>query len=229
MQRMPAPGRIGFRILPSPSRLDASLVGAFRGLASSNVADAMGRFNFMDPGIQSRSGLPLCGLAITVNARPGDNLMVHKALQLAGSGDIVVVSTNGNTTSAVFGELMCRTAVAAGIGGLVVDGAIRDAEGITALGFAAFSRTVTPGGCDKDGPGEINVPVSCGGAVVHPGDIIVADADGVAVVPRADAADVLELVRALVRNEEKRVAEIQAGTLFKADIDETLRRKGVIE
>ncbi len=127
---MPTPGRIGFRILPSPPRLDASLVGAFRGLASSNVADAMGRFGFMDPGIQSRSGLPLCGLAITVNARPGDNLMVHKALQLAEPGDIVVVSTNGNTTSAVFGELMCRTAVARGLGGLVVDGAIRDAEGI---------------------------------------------------------------------------------------------------
>ena len=226
---MPAPGRIGFRILPAPSRLDASLVDAFRGLASSNVADAMGRFNFMDPGIQSRSGLPLCGLAVTVNARPGDNLMVHKALQLAEPGDIVVVSTNGNTTSAVFGELMCRTAVACRLGGLVVDGAIRDAEGITALGFAAFSRTVTPGGCDKDGPGEINVPVSCGGVAVHPGDIVVGDRDGIAVVPRADAVEVLELVRALVANEERRVAEIQAGKVFKPDIDEILRKKSVID
>jgi regulator of RNase E activity RraA len=226
---MPAPGRIGFRILPSPPRLDAALVGAFRGLASSNVADAMGRFGFMDPGIQSRSGLPLCGLAITVNARPGDNLMVHQALQLAEPGDVVVVSTNGNTTSAVFGELMCRTAVARGLGGLVVDGAIRDVEGMTALGFPAFSRTVTPGGCDKDGPGEINVPVSCGGIAVHPGDIVVGDRDGVAVVPRADAAEVLELVRALVSNEERRVAEIQSGKVFKADIDEILRKKGVVE
>ena len=85
-------GKSGFRILPSPPRLDAALVAAFRGLASSNVADAMGRFNFMDPGIQSRSGLPLCGLAVTVNARPADNLMVHKALQLAEPGDIVVVT-----------------------------------------------------------------------------------------------------------------------------------------
>jgi len=228
MQRMPS-GRPGFRILPFPPRIDASLVNAFRGLASSNVADAMGRFNFMDPGIQPRSGLPLCGPAITVNARPGDNLMVHKALQLAEPGDIVVVSTNGNTTSAVFGELMCRTAVAQRLGGLVVDGAIRDAEGIAALGFPAFSRALTPGGCDKDGPGEINVAVSCGGAVVHPGDIIVGDSDGIAVVPHADAAEVLDLVRALVKNEERRIAEIQSGGVFKPDIDETLRKKGVIE
>ena len=222
-------GRIGFRILPAPPRLDATLVRAYQGLAASNVADAMGRFNFMDPGIRPRSGLPLCGLAVTVNARPGDNLMVHKALQLAEPGDIVVVSTNGNTTSAVFGELMCRTAVAQRLGGLVVDGAIRDAEGIAALGFPAFSRSLTPGGCDKDGPGEINVAVSCGGAVVHPGDIIVGDNDGIAVVPRADAAEVLELVRALVRNEERRIAEIQSGQVFKPDIDEALRKKGVIE
>jgi regulator of RNase E activity RraA len=222
-------GRIGFRVLPSPPRLDASLVTAYRGLASSNVADAMGRFNFMDPGIRPRSGLPLWGLAVTVNARPGDNLMVHKALQLAEPGDIVVVTTNGNTTSAVFGELMCRTAVAQRLGGLVVDGAIRDAEGIAALGFPAFSRSLTPGGCDKDGPGEINVPVSCGGAVVHPGDIIVGDSDGIAVVPRADAAEVLELVHALVRNEERRIGEIEAGQMFKPDIDEALRKKGVIE
>jgi regulator of RNase E activity RraA len=205
------------------------MVDAFRGLASSNVADAMGRFGFMDPGIQSRSGLPLCGLAITVNVRPGDNLMVHKALQVAEPGDVVVVSTNGNTTSAVFGELMCRTASARGLGGLVVDGAIRDVEGMTALGFPAFSRTVTPGGSDKDGPGEINVPVSCGGVAVHPGDIVIGDRDGIVVVPRVDAAAVLELVRALIRNEDARVAEIQSGKVFKADIDEILRKKGVIE
>jgi len=222
-------GKIGFRVRTDVPRADPELVAQFRSHATSNIADAMGRFHFMDPGIQPRSGLPLCGPAITVNARPGDNLMVHKALQLAEPGDIVVVSTNGNKTSAVFGELMCRTAVAQRLGGLVVDGAIRDAEGIAALGFPAFSRALTPGGCDKDGPGEINVAVSCGGAVVHPGDIIVGDSDGIAVVPHADAAEVLELVRALVKNEERRIAEIQSGGVFKPDIDETLRKKGVIE
>jgi regulator of RNase E activity RraA len=222
-------GKLGFRILPTPPRLDAALVDRFRGVATPNLADAMGRFNFMDAGIQSRTGLPMCGLAVTVNARPADNLMVHKALQVASAGDVVVVNTCGNTTSAVFGELMCNTAVAAKLGGIVVDGAIRDVEGLAALGFPAFSRTVCAGGCDKDGPGEINVPISCGGAVVMPGDIVVGDREGVVVVPRAHAEEVLSLVNALVQRETKRVAEIKAGGLFRAEIDESLRRQGVIE
>ena len=220
---------LGFRILDAPARLDTALVDAFRGLASSNIADAMGRFGFMDPGIQSRSGLPLCGLAVTVNARPADNLMVHKALQVAQPGDVVVVSTGGNITSAVFGELMCRTAVAARLGGLVVDGAIRDVEGISTLGFPAYSRSVSPGACDKDGPGEINVPISCGGTVVAAGDLIVGDRDGIAVVPRAHASEVLGLVRDLVKKENARVAEINAGTIFKTEIDDALRRKGIMQ
>jgi regulator of RNase E activity RraA len=226
---MPHAGSPGFRVLPSPPRIAAGLLERYRGLASSNVADAMGRFGFMDPGIRSRSGLPLCGLAVTVQCRPADNLMVHKALQVAAPGDIVIVSTCGNATSAVFGELMCHTAAAAKLGGIVVDGAIRDVEGITRLRMPAFSRSVCPGSCDKDGPGEINVPVSCGGTVVAPGDIVVGDDDGIAVVPRASAEQILELVLQLMDREKKRIAEIGDGKIFKAEIDETLRKKGVIE
>src|SRR5829696_1010783 len=204
-------GKLGFRIVPSPPRISDELLGRFRGLASSNLADAMGRFNFMDPGIRQRSGLPLCGLAVTVNSRPADNLMIHKALQVAEPGDIVVVATSGNTASAVFGELMCHTAVAQRLGGIIVDGAIRDVDAIARLELPAFSRSVSPGGCDKDGPGEVNVPISCGGTVVAPGDIVVGDGDGVAVVPRADAEEVLHLVAELIGREEKRIAEIQSG------------------
>jgi regulator of RNase E activity RraA len=221
--------KLGFRIIENTPRPPAELVEAFRGKASSNVADAMGRFRFMDPGIASRTGLPLSGMAVTVNARPGDNLMVHKALEVAQPGDVVVVSTNGNTTSAVFGELMCHTAVGAGIAGIVVDGAIRDVDGLTALGFPAFSRTLSPGACDKDGPGEINVPIACGNTPVMPGDIIVGDQDGVAVVPQEDASEVLERVRALEEREQNRIAAIKAGELFKAEIDEVLRAKGVLD
>jgi regulator of RNase E activity RraA len=220
---------LGFRILPSPPRLADDVVAKFRGVASANLADAMGRFNFMDPGIIPRSGLPLCGRAVTVICRPADNLMVHKALQLAGRGDVVVIATGGNTVSAVFGGLMCETASAKGIGGIVVDGALRDAEDLTRLKFPAFSRTLCPGGCDKDGPGEINVPISCGNTVVCPGDLVVGDADGVVVVPRAHAAEVLDLVKQLIDRERARVKEIQKGGLFRPDVDDTLRKKGVID
>jgi regulator of RNase E activity RraA len=221
-------GKIGFRIRTGLPRASAELVERFRGMASSNVADAMGRFHFMHPAIRQRSGLPLCGVAVTVNARPADNLMVHKAMEVGQAGDVIVVNTNGNTTSAVFGELMCHSAVGARLGGIVVDGAIRDVDGITALGFPAFSREDCAGGCDKDGPGEVNVPIACGNAVVMPGDIVLGDADGVVVVPREEAEDVLALVTALVERERKRVAEIVAGVLFKAEINDTLTKKGVL-
>jgi regulator of RNase E activity RraA len=222
-------GKPGFRILPSPPRIDDKILDCFRDIATPNLADAMGRFNFMDPGIQSRSGLALCGLAVTVRARPADNLMVHKALQVAAPGDIIVVDTCGSTTTAVFGDLMCTTAAAKKLGGIVVDGAIRDVEGITKLGYPAFSRTVSPGSCDKDGPGEINIPVSCGGVVVSPGDIVVGDRNGVVVVPRGEVEEVLSLVVELMERESARVAEIKAGTLFKPEIDESLRKKRVID
>lgn len=221
-------GKIGFRVRTDVPRPPADLVERFREHASSNLADAMGRFHFMDFGIRPRSGLPLCGVAVTVDARPGDNLMVHKALEVAQPGDIVVVNTNGNTTSAVFGELMCRTAVGAKLGGIVVDGAIRDVEAIMALDFPAFSRAVCAGGCDKDGPGEVNSPIACGNTVVMPGDIVVGDDDGVVIVPREEADGVLRLVAALVDRERARIAEIERGVLFKDEIDETLKRKGVL-
>ena len=221
-------GKLGFRVLPSPPRLGDAIIARFRGAASANVADAMGRFNFMDPGIRSRSGFPLCGPAVTVLSRPADNLMIHKALDVAQPGDVVVVNTVGNTTTAVFGDLMCRSAAAKKLGGIVVDGAIRDVGGIAALRFPAFSRAVTPGSCDKDGPGEVNVPIACGGTVVMPGDIIVGDDDGVAVVPRDHAEEVLRLLDELLARERKRVAEINEGMLIRGDVDDLLRRKGVI-
>jgi 4-hydroxy-4-methyl-2-oxoglutarate aldolase len=221
--------KLGFRIAATPPRLPDALVERFRGIAAANVADAMGRFNFMDPGIVSRTGLSVCGRAVTVRCRPADNLMVHKALQIADPGDVIVVATCGNTTSAVFGELMCHTAAAKKIGGIVVDGAIRDVDGIRRLGMPAFSRSVSPGACDKDGPGEINLPIACGDTVVMPGDLVIGDKDGVSIVPRDDAEAVLVLVGELMARETARIAEIGRGVLYRPEIDESLRKKGVIE
>ena len=225
---MAQPGRIGFRVLTNPIRPDPELVRRFWDFASPNLADAMGRFHFMDPGVQSRTGLPLCGVAVTVMARPGDNLMVHKAMEIAQPGDVVVVSTNGNTTNAVFGELMGHSAVASRLGGLVVDGAIRDVDELIALKFPVFSRTISAGGCDKDGPGEINVPIACGNTAVMPGDIVLGDGQGVVVIPLGDAAEVLQLVIALKDRETRRIEEIAAGQIFKREIDDTLKSKGII-
>ena len=190
-----------FEFCPRRSRCRTSSSVPLLGWPASNVADAMGRFGFAGRGRGPRAAASPCAeRAVTVLARPADNLMVHKALQLARPGDVVVVSTCGNLTSAVFGELMCRSAIASKLGGIIVDGAIRDVDALTtALGFPAFSRTVCPGGCDKDGPGEINVPISCGGTVVMPGDIVIGDGDGVAVVPRDHAEQILARVRDLDR------------------------------
>jgi regulator of RNase E activity RraA len=222
-------GRLGFRVLSAPPRLDAELLRRFAAFPSSTLADAMGRFGFMDSGIRRRAGVSVCGPAVTVQCRPGDNLMVHKALQVASPGDVIVVRTGGNTENAVFGELMAHAAAALHLTGIVVDGAIRDVDGIERVGLAAFSRSVSSGACDKDGPGEINVPISCGGVVVMPGDVIVGDADGVAVVPRGHASTVVEAVQQLQEREQKRIAEIRAGQVVRGDVDELLRGRGVIE
>ncbi len=219
---------MGFRIFTELPRPAASLVEQFHGLASPNVADVMGRFHFMDPGIRMRTGLSICGVAVTVLVRPGDNLMVHKAMEIAGAGDVIVVDTCGNNNTAVFGELMGNSAVAVGLGGLIVDGAIRDIDALTELRFPAFSRAVCAGGCDKDGPGEINVPICCGNTVVMPGDIVIGDADGVVAVPQADAEAVLKLVKGLKEREIRRIEEIRSGMVFKGEINDTLRSKGII-
>ena len=212
-------GKLGFRVLAGPPRLSAALVDRFRGIAAANLADAMGRFNFMDPGIQWRTGLTMCGPAVTVNARPADNLMIHKALQVADPGDVIVVNTCGNTTSAVFGELMCNTAVAAKLGGIVVDGAIRDVAEMRQRTFPVYARGVTHRGPYKDGPGAINVPITVGGMPVNAGDIIVGDQDGLLAFPPSLAATVIEKALAQEQNEHGTIHAIREGRWDRAFVD----------
>ena len=219
-------GRLGFRVLTAPPALDLRLLQKFREFPSSTVADAMGRFGFMDPEIRQRTGKPLCGLAVTVQCRPADNLMVHKAIHVAQPGDVIVVRTGGNTANAVFGELMAHAAVASRVGGLVVDGAIRDVDRIAELKFPAYSRSVCPGACDKDGPGEINVPIALDGMVIAPGDLVLGDADGLLCVPYDDVEQVLAASRDKVALEQKTIANIRAGTHDTAWVDARLKALG---
>jgi regulator of RNase E activity RraA len=169
------------------------------------------------------------GPALTVWCHSADNLMLHKALSLAVEGDIIVVNTQGNTSNSPFGELLGRSAVKAGVRAVIVDGAVRDAEGLEAMGLPVYARALSPNGCNKDGAGEVGAVIACGGVAVRPGDVILADRDGVAVIPLEDAAEVARLAAAQVKGEQKRMAEIEEGFLTRPEIDEYLRRLNIIE
>jgi len=223
-------GKIGFRFQTVIERADPALIAELAKYPTPNIADAMNRFRVMDPGMkQANEGDFVAGPAITVMCAPGDNLMFHKALALAKPGDIIVGNYFGHMQGAGFGGLMARTAKAVGVAGIIIDGAIRDVEDFKELNLPAFSRTVVASGCFKDGPGEVNFPVQVGGVVVMPGDIVIGSKDGIVVVPKADAAYVLQEAKAIFEREVKRVKEIAAGVVFKPDIDNTLRAKKIIE
>lgn len=194
------------------TRPDPSLVKGFAGIPTGVVGDCMGRCNGMAAQIKPAwPGATILGPALTVRTFPADNLMIHKAVTLAKPGDVLVVNAGGYTDYAVFGDLLGLSCKAHDIAGIVIDGATRDAEGLQAIGFPVFARALQPAGPFKDSPGAVNVPVSCGGVPVRPGDIVVADGDGVMVVPREAAADILAKAQAAVAKEQGMRERIQKG------------------
>ncbi|CAH2601433.1 RraA family protein [Rhodovastum atsumiense] len=218
----------GNRIFTRLNRPDPELIEAFRGQATPNIADNMSRMFCACSAISPvRPDMKLCGPAFTVKVNPGDNLFIHKALDLARPGDIVVVDGQGDLTNALIGEIMVRYAARRGIGGLVLDGTVRDYDGILAFGtLPVFSRGYTPMGPYKNGCGEINTVIACGGAVVRPGDIVVGDADGVVFVPQKDAREVLAATQAISAREKQIFVDIEAGCYDRAWVDAKLRQTG---
>ena len=222
-------GQIGFRIFQQERRLADELVHQYAQFSACVIGDAMGRFRVLDSRI--RPVVPtrrIVGRAVTVLTRGIDNLMMHKAMEMAGPGDVIIVDTYGETNASGWGGLMTHTAVKTGLEGVVIDGSVRDLEDLRQLDFPVYARAVTARGCFKDGPGEINCPISCGGVAVMPGDLILADEDGVVCVPFDDVEVVLERARIQLENEKKRGTEIEAGELFKRSINELLEKKGVL-
>ena len=186
----------------------------------------MNRAFCMHPAIRPYNDNPLIGPAFTVKVRPGDNLFLHKALDLAAPGDIIVVDGQGDMSNALIGELMVLWAIKRGLGGIIVDGAIRDVTRLKTVSIPIYAAGVTPAGPYKEGPGEINFPVVCGGVVVNPGDIIVGDADGVVVIRPEDAHGVLEKANAKSRDEQQTLLDIENGAWARAWVDSTLAAKG---
>ncbi len=173
----------------------------------------------------------LHGPAVTVASRPEDNLMLHKAIYVAERGDVLVVSVGGFTEAGPWGEIMTVAARVRGIAGLVIDGSIRDSIAIQELEFPAFSKGLSIKGTTKDSLGYINHPVVIGGVTVHPGDVILGDADGVVVVAQKDLAEVLEKCKLRKEKEEKIKKELQMGksTLELYEFDKILKAKGMKE
>jgi RraA family protein len=216
----------GFRILQVNNRPNKDLVESFRNIATPHISDNMNRLHAMSGNLRPyhKEG-KLVGTALTVKTRPSDNLMVHKAIDMAETGDVIVVDAGGEISHAIIGEIMMRLAQKKGITGFVIDGAIRDSGVISTERLPIYARGVTNRGPYKDGPGEINIPVSIGGMVVNPGDILVGDEDGLVVVPFQKAEEILKLAQEQQLQEEQILSSIEDGKIDRRWVDETLKRK----
>jgi regulator of RNase E activity RraA len=216
---------IGLRILQRRRAVDLALARQFLDVPVANVSDCMARMTAAGARLRPmhRSGR-MAGPALTIKTRPGDNLMIHKALQLAVPGDIIVVDAGGDLTNALIGEIMTGDAMLQQLGGIVINGAIRDADWIAERDFPVFAAGVTHRGPYKDGPGEINVPIAIDGMVIEPGDLVIGDGDGLLCVPFDQVETLLAAARAKQEVEARMVADIEAGTLDRAWVDATLTR-----
>jgi 4-hydroxy-4-methyl-2-oxoglutarate aldolase len=197
----------------SVNRPESEIVSGFEGVPSSIVSDVTGNVGLaMDSGMKPiYNGAELAGTAITVKASPGDNLIIHKAITLAEPGDVLVIDANGYLETGHLGELMCTSCKANDLAGIVIDGAIRDRKEIEEMGFPVYARGVHPQGPLKQDPGSINVTISCGGVTVDPGDIVVGDDEGVAIVPSETAKSVLERSHEKIDAEDNIRERIQNG------------------
>jgi RraA family protein len=213
----------GFRIRLNIERPPQHIVSMFREFETPDISDILNRMYTMAPEIRNIVNTKqLVGPALTVKVFPGDNLMVHKALDVAMPGDVIVVDTSGSQRNAVLGDLVANKAKHRGIAGIIVDGLVRDLPGLNEVGLPIYARGVTPFGPLHRGPGELNHSVSCGGIVVNPGDIIVADTSGIAVVRREVAEETVMRLRTHRARMQQYVLDVKAGRFSNEWVDRQL-------
>ncbi|WP_210452869.1 RraA family protein [Pantoea ananatis] len=222
---------VGNRVFTKRTLPDPEVVKAFSKIAAANVADCMGRLCGMNPQIKlmsNPSGRIMCGVALTVKARAGDNMMLHKAMNISQPGDVIVISNEEERSRAVMGEIMFNYLQGfKKIEGIVIDGPVRDIDVLSKGTLPLYATGTTPSGPYKEGPGEVNVPVSCGGIIVNPGDIILGDRDGVIVIPKSDAHSTLEKAIVLSEKDKNKAANSAAGTVNRQWVDDLLEKKDV--
>ncbi|MBQ0969264.1 4-carboxy-4-hydroxy-2-oxoadipate aldolase/oxaloacetate decarboxylase [Streptomyces sp. RK23] len=201
-------------VVTNPPKADAEDVEALAAYGVATVSEAMGRTGLLGPGIRPvQQGVRLAGTAVTVLSWPGDNLMIHAAVEQCGEGDVLVVTTTSPSTDGLFGELFATALQRRGVRGIVINTGIRDTQELREMGFAAWSRAVSAQGTVKATGGSVNVPIAVDGQVIRPGDVIVADDDGVVVVPRERARQVAEASEAREQKEAATRASFVEGQL----------------
>lgn len=220
---------VGKRIYLKRNLPDKEVMMQFKSIPASNTCDVMGRNAAMNPRIRLVSQPKeqmMVGPALTVKARGGDNLALHAALNIAQEGDVLVVSNEGDNTRALMGEIMMAyLRYDRKVAGIILDGPIRDIDEIGKWDFPVYATGTTPGGPYKEGPGEVNVPIACGEISVNPGDIILADPDGVIVIPRKDAAQILEDAKKFQEADESKLQAAKNGTSKRGWVDKALADK----
>lgn len=218
-------------ILTDFTRLAPELVKAASAFQPAIFADVAGRRGALHGRIKAVSPtMSLCGPAFTVEVRPGDNLMIHAAMTLARPGDVLVIDGKGDETCALMGAIMMNACKVLELGGVVVDAAVRDVIELRELGFPVFSVGTNPNGPTKNVPGRINHPISAGGVTVHPGDLVIADADGVVVIERDRVAALLPEAEKKVAAETARIAGIRRKEALRPGwLDAALRSAGVLK
>ncbi|MFP3419160.1 RraA family protein [Bacillus sp. SIMBA_154] len=217
----------GCVIVSEINRPDIELVNLFKGLPVANIDDCMNRIGAIDPQIFPMNKKTLLGIAFTVKVPEGDNLMFHKAMDMAQPGDVIMIDAGGDTNRAIFGELMISYCQSRGIAGVVIDGSVRDAEALGEMNIPVYAKGITPNGPYKNGPGEINTPISIGGKVVCPGDIIVGDQDGVVVIQPEYARELAEQTSNVSEKETSIMEKIlEEGIYDRPWVDEKLKEIG---
>lgn len=220
---------IGFRVCGRKAVVSQAMIDAFRDIPVANASDVMHRVTAGGADLRPRHAAgKLSGAAMTVKTRPGDNLMIHKAIDIAGPGDVVIVDAGGDNTNSLVGELMIAHAMKRGLAGIVLNGAIRDSLWIAEQKMPVFSTGITHRGPYKDGPGEVNVAISIAGMVIEPGDLVLGDDDGVLSIPREQAGEVLAAARRKAAAEEKQMKETVAGTLDRSWVDRVLSERNCV-